>query len=130
MEAAVTFYDAHGFPSDMPAIIDVSYLFDAAFTYATKDSRGNIFHAISYPLGQAAIKVVRPSYEQPWDFWTVISHLSTRFHLEHEGKVHEVVHIGLIPSKREMARLIDAEYARLHPAGVLTRLFNWLTKAA
>ena len=130
MEAAVTFYDEHGFPTDMPAIVDISWAFKAAFAHALENSRGNIFSAISHPLGMCAIKIVRPSYENPEIVPVVIDHLSARFYLGEGSGNYEVVSIHLIPSKSEMARLLNAEYARLHQAGILTRFFNWLTKAA
>ena len=127
MEAAVTFYDEYGFPSDMPVIIDLSHLFEAALSYVLENSRGNIFHAISYQLTRAALKRVRQVKEDLLPCWS-LGHMHYRFLLIENG--YEKVHINLIPSETEMARLIDAEYARLHPAGILTHFFNWLTKAA
>lgn len=46
------------------------------------------------------------------------------------GTSTEKIKMMLSPSNEELQRMVDAEYARLHPAGILTRFFNWLTKAA
>lgn len=129
MEAAVTFYDEYGFPSDMPVMIDVSAAFDRAFAYAVDTLDENIFYGVTYRLAEPILHIVRPHHAQSTAGWSP-RELAFRYHVTMSGESFETINIRLIPSRREMARLIDAEYARLHPAGVLTRFFNWLTKVA